>query len=193
MQIKSILRFDETWKCAQQFNQPSARVYIYIYMWTKYIYSPIREDTREHLEERNVSCWIRRGDPALIDKRMDEDFRFRSRELIKTIDASDDDHRNLRVRVCKRHRGKRAVSSVPLSSAFLSGSWWNATCAVSPDDRSRGFTRFVKLNYADLSPRGLSPRWNKLYIQRSMVSRAFRDRKSRINSYLVIRARFEKY
>lgn len=168
-------------------------MYIYIYEQSIFIH---------RFERMHASIWkretfragrTRRGDPALIDKRMDEDFRFRSRELIKTIDASDDDHRNLRVRVCKRHRGKRAVSCVPLSSAFLSGSWWNATCAVSPDDRSRGFTRFVKLNYADLSPRGLSPRWNKLYIQRSMVSRAFRDRKSRINSYLVIRARFEKY
>lgn len=64
------------------------RVYIYIYEQSIFIH---------RFERMHASIWkretfragrIRRGDPALIDKRMDEDFRFRSRELIKTIDAS---------------------------------------------------------------------------------------------------------
>lgn len=81
-------------------------------------------------EERNTFVLVELGEKsASIDKRTDEDFRFRRRELIKTIDAS---RRPATIatptRTCARVcvNGivvKRAVSCVPLSSAFLSGSW----------------------------------------------------------------------
>lgn len=61
-----------------------------------------------------------------IDK-ADEDFRF-LRELIKTIDASRRPATTVATPTCARMciNGivvKRAVSCVPLPSAFLSGSW----------------------------------------------------------------------
>lgn len=78
-------------------------------------------------EERNTFVLVELGEKsASIDKRTDEDFRFRRRELIKTIDASRRPATPTRIcaRVCVNGIVvKRAVSCVPLSSAFLSGSW----------------------------------------------------------------------
>lgn len=62
---------------------------------------------------------------ASIDKADEGPFRFRGRELIKTIDASRRPAvlARVRMRVCINGTVvKRAVSCVPLSSAFLSGS-----------------------------------------------------------------------
>lgn len=114
IEIKSI--FDETRKCAQQFNQ---RIYI-----TKYIHEFIR-GCNWRREKRFVLVELGEKS-ASIDKRTDEDFRFRRRELIKTIDASRRPATPTRIcaRVCVNGIVvKRAVSCVPLSSAFLSGSW----------------------------------------------------------------------